>query len=154
MCCAQDTQPIGKKEAASQRPQIGGKIKMKGAPRDGAVTAMQVNREGGVTLGRHGTCSTITTHTYFTDNIVRAGLNYQFHWSDTSRNIHAAGSGYGSGDVAEASHENWNNNRKSVSSCPPAQFVSANLVAESTDRGRRPCDGLDIFFRVSNRQTG
>ena len=53
--------------------------------------------------------------------------------------------GYGSGDVAEASH---------VSSFPRAQFVSANLVAESTDRGRCPCDGLDIFFRISNRQTG
>ena len=47
-----------------------------------------------------------------------------------------------------------NNNTKSTSSCPPAQFVSANPVAESTDRGRRPCDGLDIFSRISNRQTG
>ena len=36
---------------------------------------------------------------------------------------------------------------------PHAQFVSANLVAESTDRGRCPCNGLDIFFRISNRQT-
>jgi hypothetical protein len=24
---------------------------------------------------------TFTTHTHFTDNIVRIGLNYQFHWS-------------------------------------------------------------------------
>jgi hypothetical protein len=60
----------------------------------------------------------------------------------------------GRGDVAEASHENRNNTTKSVSSCPHAQFVSANLVAESTDRGRCPCDCLDIFFRISNRQNG
>jgi hypothetical protein len=24
----------------------------------------------------------INTHTHFTDNIFRVGLNYQFHWSD------------------------------------------------------------------------
>jgi len=43
------------------------------------------------------------------------------------------------GNVAEASH---------VSSCPHAQFASPNLVTESADRGRRACDGLDIFFRI------
>jgi outer membrane immunogenic protein len=26
-----------------------------------------------------GATGTITTHTHFTDNIVRVGLNYQFH---------------------------------------------------------------------------
>ena len=65
----------------------------------------------------------------------------------SAQNIHGASSGYGSGDVAEASHENCNNNTKSVFSClQAAQFVSANLVAESTDRGRCRCDGLVIFF--------
>jgi len=48
-----------------------------------------------------------------------------------------------SGDVAEASYE-----------CPHTPFVSANLVAESTDRDHRPCDGLDVLFRISTRQIG
>jgi hypothetical protein len=61
----------------------------------------------------------------------------------------------GPGDVAKASHHgNWDNNTKSVSSYPHIEFVSANFAADRTDRGPCPYDGLDMFFRISNRQTG
>jgi outer membrane immunogenic protein len=40
---------------------------------DTAPTPFAVGMPGVVTAG------TFTTHTHFTDNIVRVGLNYQFH---------------------------------------------------------------------------
>jgi hypothetical protein len=43
------------------------------APTPFAATPIAV---GGPSISMTGT---ITTHTHFTDNIVRAGLNYQFH---------------------------------------------------------------------------
>jgi hypothetical protein len=61
----------------------------------------------------------------------------------------------GPGDVAKASHHgNWDKNTRSISSYPHVEFVSANFAADRTDRGRCPYDGLDMLFRVSNRQTG